>query len=164
MPVAREDMRRPRENFNGSAITSNSVLFTKPRDVRIEYTPVKKDREARRDSHISHASSMMHGYGCKCPKTLKHFAKYMWLLVLLIYIFVMPYLVSKLFMKVKSSQDKLTSLETLVMNHLKVKSVSPRQVQRTGASNEISDTKHQYRKQSQKMKEMMKRVQDIEEK
>ena len=127
MPITREDLKKTREN----SLNSSAVLYTRPREVRIDYAPVKKERDTRRDSrtsHISHASSMLQSYGCRCPPALKHFIKYTWILVLLIYLFVMPYLISDLYVKVAAGDKKLATLEKYVES-LKTKTVAPRKSQ-----------------------------------
>lgn len=146
MPLTREDLKKTREN----SLNSSAVLYTRPREVRIDYAPVKKERDTRRDSrtsHISHASSMLQGYGCRCPPALKHFIKYMWILILMVYIFIMPYLISKLYIKVNTSNQKLATLEGIV-NSLNSKAVAPRQVQQPQEKAEerygIGDHKHEY--------------------
>ena len=115
MPITREDLKKTREN----SLNSSAVLYSRPREVRIDYAPVKKERDTRRDSrtsHISHASSVLQGYGCRCPPALKHFIKYTWILVLLVYIFVMPYLISDLYVKVGLNDQKLATLEKYVQS------------------------------------------------
>ena len=149
MPITREDLKKTREN----SLNSSAVLYSRPREVRIDYAPVKKERDTRRDSrtsHISHASSMLQGYGCRCPPALKHFIKYTWILVLLIYLFIMPYLISDLYLKVGAGDKKLAALEKIV-DSLKTKAAAPRKSQssppqkRDEKPTDISDPKAQYR-------------------
>lgn len=127
MPITREDLKKAREN----SLNSSAVLYSRPREVRIDYAPAKKERDTRRDSrtsHISHASSMLQGYGCRCPPALKHFIKYTWILVLLVYMFLMPYLIWTLNSKMDSRNTRLTELERIV-DSLKSKKATPSRIQ-----------------------------------
>ena len=163
MPLNREDLRKTREN----SLNSSAVLYSRPREVRIDYAPVKKERDTRRDSrtsHVSHASSMLQGYGCRCPPALKHFIKYMWILVLLVYIFVMPYLISMLHKKVTYCDEKLKNLEKKWSKHSHSKAVTTRQAKQE----KIRETKepitmdhHKYAKASEERKELRHRLDSL---
>lgn len=165
MPLNREELKKTRDN----SLNSSAVLYSRPREVRIDYAPVKKGRDGRRDSrtsHVSHASSMLQGYGCQCPPALKHFAKYIWILILLVYIFVMPYLISKLYMKVTSSNQKLATLEGLLQNHLRAKTITPREVKQLkkpeGVPAHMNDKVHEYKETTKARQDIQRRISQLE--
>ena len=180
---------RPNSCPHPATAAMNSVSYnSKPKEVRIDYTSVKRN-DSRRDSrlsHVSHTSSILHGYGCECPPTLKKFIKYFWILILIIYIVIVPFLLSRLHTKLKESNGKLQKLEQMLNSHIQPKALTRTQKPTNGhgksnggkskdgsdkssqqaspPSQSLSKGSSSYTETSRSLKQLRRKVQEMNEK
>ena len=152
----------------------------KPREIRVEYSKRDRANNSRTNSRSSNSTSatvplqptvVIEGYGCKCPVKLKKCLKFLWFLVLLIYVCGMPLVLIRLDTKLRATKNDLKNLEQKLYQYMQKNNNAINNV--PSASKQASNghrtdqsiakkEMEKYTKVSNLQKEMQKKLSDME--